>query len=101
MRSARVMILVAMSAEVIEFERLREEYASCPDFGKINVALRDDSVREIGTFLLQDGYLFRFCRLCIPRMSIKDFLFWEVHAGGLARHFSQSKTIEAVKHRFY
>ena len=35
--SRRVMILVAMSAEVTEFERLREEYESCPDFGEIYV----------------------------------------------------------------
>ena len=33
--SQRVMTLVTMSAEVIGFERLREEYDSCPDFGKI------------------------------------------------------------------
>ena len=31
--SRRVMILVVMSAEVIGFERLREKYDSCPDFG--------------------------------------------------------------------
>jgi len=33
--SRRVMTLVTMSTEVIGFERLREEYDSCPDFGKI------------------------------------------------------------------
>ena len=33
--SGRVMTLVTMSTEVIGFERLREEYDSCPDFRKI------------------------------------------------------------------
>ena len=33
--SRRVMTLVTMSTEVIGFERLREEYDSCPDFEKI------------------------------------------------------------------
>ena len=33
--SRRMMILVAMSAEVTWFQRLREEYESCPDFGEI------------------------------------------------------------------
>ena len=96
-----MMILVAMSAEVTEFERLKEEYESCPDSGKIYVTLRDGFVREMGNFLLQEGYLFRFRKLCIPRTSLTDFLSWEVHAGGLAGHFGQNKTIEAVEHRFY
>ena len=42
--SQRIMILVAMSTEVTGFERLREEYESCPNFGKINVTLWDGSV---------------------------------------------------------
>ena len=97
------MILIAMSAEVIRFERLslREEYDSCPDFGEIYVTLRDDSLREMDGFLLQDGYLFRFRKLCISRTSLKNFLSKEIHTRGLAGHFSQNKTIEAVEHRFY
>ena len=72
--SRHVMILVVMSAKVIGFERLREEYDSCPNFGKIYVTLRDSSVRELDSFLLQDSYLFRFRKLCIPRTSLRDFL---------------------------
>jgi len=68
-----VIILVAMSVEVLGFERLREEYDSCPDFGKIYVTLRDSSVREMDGFLLRDGYLFRFRKLCIPRTSLREF----------------------------
>ena len=50
--SRRVMALVTMSTEVIGFERLREEYDLCPDFGKIYITLRDDPVREMYDFLL-------------------------------------------------
>ena len=99
--SRRIMILVAMSAEVTEFERLKEEYESCSDFGEIYVTLRDGSVREIDNFLLQDRYLFRFRRLCISRTSFRGFLSWEIHAGGLVGHFGQNKTIETVEHKFY
>ena len=70
----RVMILVVMSAEVTGFERLREEHESCPDFGKIYVALQDGSVREMDEFLLQNEYLFSLRKLCIPRTSIRDSL---------------------------
>jgi len=72
--SRHVMILVAMSAEVIGFERLREEYDSCPDFEEIYITLRDGSIGEVDDFLLQDGYLFRFSKLCIPHTSLRDFL---------------------------
>ena len=85
---------------MIGFERLREEYDS-PDLRKIYVTLRDGPIREMYSFLLQDGYLFRFRKLCIPRTSLRDFLSWEAHAGGLAGHFGQNKSIEAVEHRFY
>ena len=68
------MILVAMSAEVTGFERLREKYESCPEFEKIYVALRDGSVREMDGFLLQDRYLFRFHKLCILRTSIRTLV---------------------------
>ena len=72
--SRRAMILVVMSAEVIGFDRLREEYDSCPNFEKIYVALRDGSVREMDDFLLQDGDLFRFRKLCILCTSLRNFL---------------------------
>ena len=93
--------MVGMSAEVTGFERLREEYESCPNFREIYVALWDGFVREMDGFPLQDRYLFRFRKLCIPRTSIRDFLSWEVHARDLAGHFGRNKKIEAVEHRFY
>ena len=90
-----------MSAEVIRFERLREEHDSYPNFEKIYVTLRDGSVREMDDFLLQGSYLFRFRKLCIPRTSLRDFLSWEIYAGGLTGHFGQNKTIDVVEHLFY
>ena len=96
--SWRVMILIVMSAEVTGFERLREEYESCPDFEKIYVTLWDDSIREMDNFLLQDDYFFRFYKLCISRTSFRNFLSWKIHAEGLAGHFSQKKTIKVVEY---
>jgi len=91
--SRRVMILEGMSAEVTGFESLIEDYESCPNFGEIYDMLRDSSVREVDEFLLQDGYLFRFRKVCILCMSLRDFLSWEMHTGGLAGHFDQNKMI--------
>jgi len=52
-------------------------------------------------FLLQDGFLFRFGKLCIPRTSVREYVVWELHAGGLADHFGYNKTIEGVELCFY
>jgi len=69
-----VVILVPMSAEVTKFERLKEEYESCPDFGEIYIMLRDGPTQEMDEFLLHDRDLLRFCKLCIPCTSLRDFL---------------------------
>jgi len=57
------MILIAISAEVSGFERLREDYESCPDFREIYTTLWDRPAREMDEFLLHDKYLFRFHKL--------------------------------------
>jgi hypothetical protein len=32
---------------------------------------------------------------------MRDFLIWEIHAGGLSGHFGRNKTIEEVEHQFF
>ena len=98
--SRRVMILIIMSAEVIGFERLREEYDSCPDFGKFMSRYRTTLFVKWTVFYYKTvsysesvSYVFR------ARPS--EILSWEIHAGGLAVHFGQNKIIEVVEHRFY
>ena len=56
---------------------------------------------EIDGFLLQDDYLFRFRKLCVPRTSLRDYLVCELHAGGFASHFGREKIIEVVESLFY
>jgi len=72
--SRRLMILVAISIKITGFERLKEGYESCPDFGERYITLRDRPVREMDGFLLHDRYLFRFHKLCISCTSLRDFL---------------------------
>ncbi|PKA45571.1 hypothetical protein AXF42_Ash021624 [Apostasia shenzhenica] len=95
--SRRVSLLFTMSVEVLGFDKLTESYKDCPDFGVIYAAVKEGQSREFTDFLIQDGYLFRDCRLCFPRTSVRDFLVWELHAGRLVGHFGRNKTIEAVE----
>jgi hypothetical protein len=86
-----------MSTNVTRFERLRDEYESSPDFGKLHATLSSALHHTIEDYTIQDGYLFKANKLCIPRTSVRDFLVWELHAGGLVGHFGQDKTIEEVE----
>ena len=72
--SRRVSILVAVSNEVTRFERIKNDYESCLDFGEVYNSLADGLVRERNDYFLQDGYLFKANKLCISRTSIKDFI---------------------------
>jgi len=62
-----------MSAKVVGFEKIKDTYESCPNFGEIFTVLRDDMTLEVDNFMLQDGYLFRSRKLCIPRSSLRFF----------------------------
>jgi len=89
------------STEVIGFEKIKDSYELCPNFGNIFTVIRYNLTYEVDDFLLQDGYLFRSRKLCIPCTFLREFLVWELHAGGLVGYFGRNKTIEVVVHRFY
>ena len=99
--SRRLAILVAISTEVIGFERLKDDYETCLYFRDIYTALRDGLFREQDDYFLQNRFLFRANKLCVPQTSMRDFIVWEVHAGGLPGHFGKNKTIAQVEEQFY
>ena len=97
----RVSLPSVMSVKVIGFERLKDDYESCPNFGELYTSLSNASRPILDDYTLQDGYLFKANKLCIPRSLMRDFLVWEIHVGGLVGHFSRDKTIEEVERQFY
>ncbi|XP_022843359.1 uncharacterized protein LOC111366910 [Olea europaea var. sylvestris] len=90
--SRRVSLLSIMNIKVIDFERLKEDYEICPDFKDIFLDLQGRQSNTTYGFRLEEDYLFRANKLCIPRTSVRDFIVWEIHAGGLAGHFGRDKT---------
>ena len=89
------MILIAMSAEVIVFEKLRE-YDSCP-VGKFTSRYGTASFVKLTVFCYKTVIYSDFISYVFP-VRPSGILSWEIHAGGLA---GQNKTIGAVEHRFY
>ena len=90
-----------MSVKVTRFERLKDDYESCPDFEELDTSLSNAPRPILDDYTPQDDYLFKANKLCIPQFSVRDFLVWEIHAGGLAGHFGRDKTIEEVECQFY
>ena len=50
---------------------------------------------------MQDGFLFKRNRLCIPKSLVRELLVKEVHSGGLAGHFGINKTIDILQEHCY
>ena len=99
--SRRVHLLNTMSVSITGFERLIDEYICCLDFGIIYQEISDGNRHTHNDFIIDDGHLFQGTKLCIPRTSRRDFLIWELHAGGLAGHFGVNKTVALIEDRFY
>ena len=76
-----------MSAHVIGFDKLKDEYYACLDFGIIYDEVSNGKRHEQVDFLVENGYLFKVIKLCIRRASFRDLLIWEMHTCGLAGHF--------------
>ncbi|PKU80361.1 hypothetical protein MA16_Dca005892 [Dendrobium catenatum] len=65
-----------MRTEVIGFERLKEDYRDCPDFNDTYSLLTSRCERTTDDFLVENGYLFKAQKLCIPQTSLCEYLVW-------------------------
>ena len=63
----------------------------------IKSVLRED----IKIFFIQDRFLFKGKRLCVPQSSIRQSLVREAHEGGLMRHFGVAKTLDVLHEHFF
>jgi len=53
------------------------------------------------TYTLQEGFLVKGKKLCIPKSPLRDVIVKEAHGGALARHFNINKTLGILKEHFY
>ncbi|XP_074293077.1 uncharacterized protein LOC141619986 [Silene latifolia] len=73
-------------------------YENDSDFGELFVKSKLVAHDE---FTIQDGFLFKGNRLCVPKHQVRELLIREAHGGGLGGHFGVNKTLEILKEHFH
>ena len=96
--SRRYTLLATLDVRLLGFETLKGYYANDGDFGELFGKCTNGAQ---GEFLVQDGFLFKGNRLCVPKNAIRELLIREAHGGGLAGHFGVVKTLEVLKEHFF
>ncbi|XP_074315385.1 uncharacterized protein LOC141651579 [Silene latifolia] len=87
-------LLVELDARLLGFKHIKELYKADPAFAK-------EVIEPTGLYTMQDGFLFKGNRLCIPQGSIQELIIREAHGGALAGHFGSNKTYDIVSAHFY
>lgn len=87
-------ILSLLDAKVLGFNHIKELYVDDPDFAAIITTFSNGTSNA--QYSMQDGFLFKGNRLCIPKSPIRKLLVKEVHSEVLAGHFRINKTIDIL-----
>lgn len=84
---------------MICIEAIRELYKEDHDFSKI----WRDTLHHVYTkdYVIQQDFLFKNFRLCIPDKCLRLKIITDLHIGGLAARIGRDKTVAAVEARFY
>ena len=96
--SRRYNLLAILDAKVLGFEMIKDLYANDSDFCNIYAACFTEPQ---GDFHLQQGFLFKNNRLCIPKTPLRLLLVKEIHEGSLSGHFGIQKTLNMLSEHFY
>jgi len=81
--SRRYLVLSVLETKVLGFEIIKDMYAKDEDLEEIFVK---SSSHPHGPFHVQEGFLFKGTRLCIPKCGFRELLIQELHSGALAGH---------------
>ncbi|CAJ2651349.1 unnamed protein product [Trifolium pratense] len=76
----RYALISILETRLLGFETLKDYYKEDVDFGEIYSNCENGA---FGKYIVQDGFLFKENRLCIPRHSIRELLVREAHGGAL------------------
>ena len=94
----RHLLQFQLGACVLGFEPLKSLYKDDEDFKELYESCQS---HPKGDFSIQEGYLFKGNRLCMPRCGTRELILREVHRGSLACHFGEDKTYIMAKEHYF
>jgi hypothetical protein len=97
--SRRYVMMSQLDCRIFGLETIKEQYANDVEFRHVMEHCKDGHTWN--KYMLQDGFLFRANRLCIPVGSVRLLLLQEAHRGGLMGHFGAKKTEEVLSTHFF
>jgi hypothetical protein len=97
--SRRYAMLSQLDCRIFGLETIKEQYANDVKFRDVMEHCKEGHTWN--KYMLQDGFLFRANRLCIPVGSVRLLLLQEAHEGGLMGHFGAKKMEEVLSTHFF
>ncbi|XP_006366953.1 uncharacterized protein [Solanum tuberosum] len=96
--SRRYVLISTLTSKLLGFDQIKFLYANDSDFGEI---FAECKLGPFEKFNLQDEFLFKENKLCVPNCSLRELFVREAHYGGLMGHFGVPKTLEILSEHFY
>ena len=92
-------MLSQLAFKIFGLETIQDQYVHDAEFKDVLQNCKEG--RTWNKFVLNDGFVFRANKLCIPASSVRLLLFQEAHGGGLMGHFSIKKTEDILATHFF
>jgi hypothetical protein len=92
-------MLSQLEFRIFGLQTVKDQYVDDADFKDMFINCKDG--KPWGNFQVQDGFLFRANKLCIPSSSVRLLLLQEAHGGILMGHFGIYKTHEVLVAHFF
>ncbi|KAH0716655.1 hypothetical protein KY290_012917 [Solanum tuberosum] len=96
--SRRYVLISTLTSKLLGFDQIKFLYANDSDFGEI---FAECKLGPFEKFNLQDEFLFKENKLCVPNCSLRELFVREAHCGGLMGHFGVPKTLGILSEHFY
>ena len=97
--SRRYTMLSQLDFKIFGLETIKDQYVHDADFKDVLENCREG--RTWNKFIINNGFVFRANKLCIPASSIRLLLLQEAHGGGLMGHFGVKKTEDVLATHFF
>ena len=97
--SRRYTLLTQLDYKIFGLETIKEQYVHDDDFKDVLLQCKDG--KAWNKFVVNDGFVFRANKLCIPASSVRLLLLQEAHGGGLMGHFGAKKTEDILADHFF